>query len=181
MLRTMVKTVSRSRSWSGTPGWTEFERGDGAGRMGRARCSWLRDRRFYWSQRSGTDPDAFRFPDDAGSGQTGRMQQVLLGSPSCGCREWLTDVGGWRDRRIALRLTPRRRGFVPFGCGGCGYTLFDLADIYGAGVARRFCSALRQRPGLRSQLVVASKCASGRAGAGNELTLPLRFQWRLHC
>jgi len=41
----------------------------------------------------------------------------------------------------------------------CGYTLFDLADIYCRGRSEIvFGQALRQLPGLRSQIIIATKC-----------------------
>jgi len=46
-----------------------------------------------------------------------------------------------------------------------GYTFLDLADIYGGGECERIVgAALRERPGVRGQLVVASKCGIRRAG-----------------
>jgi len=46
-----------------------------------------------------------------------------------------------------------------------GYTFFDLADIYGGGECERiFGEALRERPGVRERIVVASKCGIRRAG-----------------
>ncbi len=46
-----------------------------------------------------------------------------------------------------------------------GYTLFDLADIYGGGDSERiFGRALSQSPGLRSRLNVASKCGIRKPG-----------------
>lgn len=46
-----------------------------------------------------------------------------------------------------------------------GYTFFDLADIYGGGECERiFGAALRERPGVRDRIVVASKCGIRRAG-----------------
>ena len=46
-----------------------------------------------------------------------------------------------------------------------GYTLFDLADIYGGGDSELiFGRALKERPGLRDQLIVVSKCSIRRAG-----------------
>jgi len=45
-----------------------------------------------------------------------------------------------------------------------GYTFFDLADIYGGGECERiFGAALRERPGVREGIVVASKCGIRRA------------------
>lgn len=46
-----------------------------------------------------------------------------------------------------------------------GFTLFDLADIYGGGRCEEiFGAALRDRPGLRNRLVVASKCGIRKPG-----------------
>jgi predicted oxidoreductase len=46
-----------------------------------------------------------------------------------------------------------------------GFTLFDLADIYGGGESERiFGRALAEMPGLRDRLVVASKCGIRKAG-----------------
>ncbi|MBN8248442.1 MAG: aldo/keto reductase [Verrucomicrobia bacterium] len=46
-----------------------------------------------------------------------------------------------------------------------GFTLFDLADIYGGGRCEEiFGAALRERPGLRDRIVVVSKCGIRKAG-----------------
>jgi predicted oxidoreductase len=46
-----------------------------------------------------------------------------------------------------------------------GYTLFDLADIYGGGRCEGiFGEALRADPGLRERILIASKCGIRRAG-----------------
>jgi len=46
-----------------------------------------------------------------------------------------------------------------------GYTLFDNADIYGAGHAERILGdAIRQVPGMRDKIIVATKCGVRRAG-----------------
>ena len=46
-----------------------------------------------------------------------------------------------------------------------GYTMFDLADIYGGGRCEEiFGEALRARPGLRENILIASKCGIRRAG-----------------
>ncbi len=46
-----------------------------------------------------------------------------------------------------------------------GYTFFDLADIYGRGECERiFGAALKERPGTRDRIVVASKCGIRRLG-----------------
>ena len=45
-----------------------------------------------------------------------------------------------------------------------GFTFFDLADIYGGGECERiFGEALRERPGVRDRIVVASKCGIRRS------------------
>ncbi len=47
-----------------------------------------------------------------------------------------------------------------------GFTLFDLADIYGSGRCEEiFGAALRESPGLRSRIVIASKCGIRKAGS----------------
>ena len=47
-----------------------------------------------------------------------------------------------------------------------GYTVFDLADIYGGGECERlFGEALRERAGVRDRLVVASKCGIRKPGS----------------
>ena len=46
-----------------------------------------------------------------------------------------------------------------------GFTLFDLADIYGGGRCEEiFGEALRAAPGLRERVLIASKCGIRRAG-----------------
>lgn len=46
-----------------------------------------------------------------------------------------------------------------------GFTLFDLADIYGGGRCEEiFGEALRAAPGLRERILIASKCGIRRAG-----------------
>ena len=47
-----------------------------------------------------------------------------------------------------------------------GFTLFDLADIYGGGRCEEiFGAALRESPGLRNRIVIASKCGIRKAGS----------------
>ncbi len=56
-----------------------------------------------------------------------------------------------------------------------GYTVFDLADIYGGGESERiFGLALRARPGLRDQVRVVSKCSIRRSGDPGP-TAPYRY------
>lgn len=56
-----------------------------------------------------------------------------------------------------------------------GYTIFDLADIYGGGESERiFGRALQERPGLRRQVRVVSKCSIRRSGDSGP-TAPYRY------
>lgn len=56
-----------------------------------------------------------------------------------------------------------------------GFTLFDLADIYGGGRCEEiFGAALRERPGLRDRIVIASKCGIRKAGLP-EAGAPYRY------
>jgi predicted oxidoreductase len=49
---------------------------------------------------------------------------------------------------------------------GEGFTLFDLAGIYGGGRCEEiFGAALRESPGLRNRIVIASKCGIRKAGS----------------
>ena len=58
-----------------------------------------------------------------------------------------------------------------------GFTLFDLADIYGDGDSERiFGHALAESPGLRSQLCVASKCGIRKPGDPSP-TSPYRYDF----
>lgn len=115
-----------------------------------------------------SDPDAFRFPGDVGSGQTARMQQVILGRSKL--RVSRIGYGCWRLAGSEGLPPPADAEAIGtravLAAADAGYTLFDLADIYGGGRCEEiFGAALRQRPGLRSQLVVASKCGIRKGGA----------------
>jgi predicted oxidoreductase len=49
-----------------------------------------------------------------------------------------------------------------------GYTLFDLADIYGAGVCEKiFGQALREVAGMRQKILIATKCGICKKGDPN--------------
>lgn len=62
---------------------------------------------------------------------------------------------------FAARLTPMIRAAYQHGI-----TLFDLADVYGAGSAERAMGeVLRQSPGLRRRIVLQSKCGYTKEGA----------------
>ena len=57
-----------------------------------------------------------------------------------------------------------------------GFTLFDLADIYGGGRCEEiFGEALRESPGLRSRVLIASKCGIRRAG--EPIGTPVRYDF----
>src|SRR5262245_54855382 len=46
-----------------------------------------------------------------------------------------------------------------------GYTVYDLAEIYGGGESEKiFGEALRETAGMRRQILVATKCGIRRAG-----------------
>ncbi len=58
-----------------------------------------------------------------------------------------------------------------------GYTFFDFADIYGGGRCERiFGEALRESPGLRDRLVVATKCGIRRSGEPDP-SAPFRYDF----
>lgn len=60
---------------------------------------------------------------------------------------------------------------------GAGHTLFDLADIYGGGRCEQiFGEALREAPGLRDRVVVATKCGIRRAGEPTA-SAPVRYDF----
>jgi predicted oxidoreductase len=59
-----------------------------------------------------------------------------------------------------------------------GFTLFDLADIYGGGRCEEiFGAALKESPGLRDRIVVASKCGIRMAGPPPS-GAPYRYDFR---
>ena len=58
-----------------------------------------------------------------------------------------------------------------------GYTIFDLADIYGGGECERlFGEALRERPGSRERLTLVTKCGIRRSGVPAP-TDPVRYDF----
>lgn len=57
-----------------------------------------------------------------------------------------------------------------------GYTLFDLADIYGGGRSEEiFGQALRESPGLRDRIIIATKC--GIRPGGQPADMPGRYDF----
>ena len=78
--------------------------------------------------------------------------------------------GGWRlaGTYEGAQVTPEREAH---GCAAviaafeAGCRLFDLADIYADGAAERiFGEALRHVPGMREQIVLATKCGIRKSG-----------------
>jgi predicted oxidoreductase len=58
-----------------------------------------------------------------------------------------------------------------------GFTLFDLADIYGGGRCEEiFGEALRESPGLRERVLIATKCGIRRGGEPTP-TSPVRYDF----
>lgn len=90
------------------------------------------------------------------------MQQILIGTSSL--RSSRLAYGCWR---IADQWTPENANTEGEKLGKAavlaayeaGYTLFDHADIYGRGRAEElFGRVLRDVPGMRDRIVIASKC-----------------------
>jgi predicted oxidoreductase len=75
--------------------------------------------------------------------------------------------GGWRlaGSEGAPAVTSHEPGKrAVLAAADAGYTFFDFADIYGGGRCETiFGEAMRESPGLRERLVVASKCGIRRA------------------
>lgn len=75
--------------------------------------------------------------------------------------------GGWRlaGSEGAPAVTSHEPGKrAVLAAADAGYTFFDFADIYGGGRCETiFGEAMRESPGLRDRLVVASKCGIRRA------------------
>ncbi len=90
------------------------------------------------------------------------MKTVLLGSSSL--RSTRIAYGCWRlaGARNPREVTPdhEARGIrAALAAFEAGYTLFDHADIYGGGRAESiFGQALRQAPGVRDRIAIATKC-----------------------
>ncbi len=77
-------------------------------------------------------------------------------------------------------VTPERRAqgrSAVVAAFEAGYTLFDLADIYCDGVAESiFGEALKAVPGMRGQVVIASKCGIRKAGVPHS-NAPYRYDF----
>ncbi len=96
------------------------------------------------------------------------MQTIPLGVSSLfssrlayGC--WRL-AGTWNPAEVTPEAEARGRGAV-IAAFEAGYTLFDNADIYCGGAAESiFGAALRQVSGVRSRVVIATKCGVRFAG-----------------
>jgi len=103
------------------------------------------------------------------------MQTIQLGSSDLrssrlayGCMR-ITGDGTPDDRRKGKRAI--------HAAVEAGYTLFDHADIYGRGACEElFGKVLRETPGLREQIVIASKCGIRFAGDPNS-DAPARYDF----
>ena len=104
------------------------------------------------------------------------MQHILLGRSKC--RVSRVGYGCWRlagSEGVETPTEPAEGIRAVLAAADAGITLFDLADIYGGGRCEElFGAALRERPGLRNELVVAGKCGIRRAGAP-PATSPYRY------
>lgn len=96
------------------------------------------------------------------------MQTVQLGKSSLaasrlayGC--WRI-AGTWDAPKVTPAAESAGRKAV-IGAFECGYTLFDLADIYCDGVCESiFGQALKEVSGMRKRVLIASKCGIRRKG-----------------
>lgn len=90
------------------------------------------------------------------------MQTVHLGKSSLsasrlayGC--WRI-AGTWESAKVPPEAGAVGRKAV-IGAFECGYTLFDLADVYCDGVCESiFGQALKEVSGMRQRIVIATKC-----------------------
>lgn len=105
------------------------------------------------------------------------MQQVSLGSSPL--RVSRIGYGCWRlagaEGVEPAAEAPTSGIRAVLAAADAGFTLFDLADIYGGGRCEEiFGAALRERPGLRDRIVVASKCGIRKAGSPEDAS-PYRY------
>src|SRR5437879_7884257 len=99
------------------------------------------------------------------------MQSVQLGKSSLsasrlayGC--WRI-AGTWESAKTAPEAGIAGRKAV-IGAFECGYTLFDLADVYCDGVCESiFGQALKEVSGMRQRVLIASKCGIRKKGDPN--------------
>ncbi|MBX3734349.1 MAG: aldo/keto reductase [Verrucomicrobiae bacterium] len=104
------------------------------------------------------------------------MQHILLGRSTC--RVSRLGYGCWRlagSEGVETPTEPAEGIRAVLAAADSGITLFDLADVYGGGRCEElFGAALRERPGLRNELVVAGKCGIRRAGVPSAIS-PYRY------
>src|SRR5213594_1895800 len=96
------------------------------------------------------------------------MKTVLLGSSSLACSRlaygcWRL-AGTWNSDELSVDAEAVGRRAV-LAAYEAGYTLFDHADIYCDGVPEKiFGQVLKGIPGMREQVVIATKCGIRKAG-----------------
>ena len=97
------------------------------------------------------------------------MKSISLGQSGLACSRiaygcWRL-AGTWNAAEVtpAAEAVGKRAVLAAFDAG---YTLFDNADIYCGGVAEKiFGQALKEAPGMREGIVIASKCGIRASGA----------------
>jgi len=99
------------------------------------------------------------------------MQTVPLGKSSLSCSRLA--YGCWRitgnpeGGKTSPETEANGRKAV-IAAYECGYTIFDLADIYSEGMSERvFGQALKEVPALRQRVLIATKCGIRRKGDPN--------------
>ena len=108
----------------------------------------------------------------------GWMKKIELGKSGLQCSR--LGYGCWRiiGRTENLEVTPEREEDAQkavLAAIDAGYTLFDHADIYSDGAAETaFGKVLKKNPGLRSKILIASKCGIRKAGE-NSIEKPYRY------
>src|SRR5437762_12431897 len=99
------------------------------------------------------------------------MQTVQLGKSSLtasrlayGC--WRI-AGTWEAAKVTPEACALGRKAV-IGAFECGYTLFDLADLYCDGVCESiFGLALKEVSGMRTRVLIATNCGIRKKGVPN--------------
>ena len=99
------------------------------------------------------------------------MQTVYLGKSKLSASRLAYDcwriAGTWEAAKVAPDAGVLGRKAV-LGAFECGYTLFDLADIYCDGVCENiFGQALKEASGMRQRILIASKCGIRKKGDPN--------------
>ena len=106
------------------------------------------------------------------------MKKVKLGGSSLESSR--LGYGCWRivSRIESAELTPEREDDAKkavLAAIDAGYTLFDHADIYTEGASEEvFGRVLKNTPGLRKNILIASKCGI-RKGGPNNMDVPYRY------